>query len=325
MTSREERKFKKFADKLNVLLIASSDWCALGESCARSLRSVGVNATALAANKQKSNYLNQGIVYRNRNQIRPYAEKANVIIFMHSYYIETGVDLRNKKVLVWHTGSRFRQHSKDVNRIFNPIVSASICGRDVFGYGAKNEKNILAPVDTDMIKPNYERVDKNKIIIAHYPTGDKGIDVIQSCIKQINKSDLKNKFRFDYDAKRVVWKDHMERVSKCDIYIEEMREKQKNQLLSLYGISTPEAAALGKIVITKFLFLEEYERKFGKCELQVAKTPDELIQQIKRIISLSDDDLLKLKRQSREWAIRYHSYKAVGVSMVKLFKEIWYV
>ena len=303
-----------------LIVSVGRDYSNLGYALEQCLRKVGVDALALATRRTVTVKPACAKIV-NVDEMRNYAKEAKIIIFLHSVYTDLDIK-KNQKILVWHTGTRFRQHSKDINKIFNPIVTASLCGRDVFGLGAKNEKNILATVDTDMLKPNYKRANENKIIIAHYPTGNKGIDVIKKCIEEVNKSSFKDKFIFKYSKKIVNSKAHMERVSKCDIYIEDIKEKQGDQLLSVYGISAIEAAALGKIVITRFLFLEEYEKKYGKCGLQIANTPNELTQQIKRIISLSDDDLLKLKIQSREWAVRYHSYKAVGESMLKLLHEI---
>jgi len=316
---------EKFKKNLNVLLIAHKDWANLGQMISECLNKIGVESNMLVKSKHKFEFPTHGIYFKNKSQIEQYAKKANIIIFMHSQYIPLGDNLKNKKVLVWHTGSRFRQHSKNVNKIFNPIVDASICCRDVFGLGAKNEKDIPCPVNTNILKPNYKRVDNDKIIIAHYPSGNKGINIIKKCIEVVQQSSLKDKFRFNYseERERVSWKEQIERVSECDVYIEEMREYQKKQLLSIFGITALEAAALGKIVITKFLHLEEYEEKFGKCGLHIAKTPKELIQQIKHIVSLSDDDLLELKKQSRDWIVRCHSYEAVALRMVELFKEIW--
>jgi len=264
-------------------------------------------------------YPNQGKIFKTSSQILSYVKKADVILFMHSQYIDTGVDLKNKKVLVWHTGTRYRQHSKEVNKIFNPVVNASICGRDVFGLGAKNEKWVGGLVDVKALNPIYKKAD-DKIILAHYPRGhNKGTEIIKSSIGKISKKGLLNNFIYKFSDKIVDWESNIERVSGCDVYIEDM-SNDKNK--GVFGIASLEAAALGKIVVTRFLFLEEYEKKFGKCGIQVANTQEELIQKLIHLISLSEKNLLELRSRSRGWVVRCHSYEAVAKRLLKLFNEV---
>ena len=304
---------------MKVVLLAANDWTNLGGQCAKSLREIGVDATMFIKKTHSFEYPNQGKIFKASSQVLPYIKKADVVLFMHSQYIDTGVDLKNKKVLVWHTGSRYRKYSKNVNKFFNPIVNASICGRDVFGLGAKNEKWVGGLVDVEALNPVY-KTGNDKIVLAHYPRGrHKGTGTIKNSIDEINKKGLLNGFIYKFSDKIVDWKSNIERVSKCDVYIEDMG-KGKNK--SVFGIAALEAAALGKIVITRFLFLEEYEKKFGKYGLQVANTQEELVQKLIYLISLSEKDLLKLKKRARKWVVRRHSYEAVAKRLLKVFNEV---
>jgi len=323
MNDRSKNKLKKFLTKKNinkVLLIAGSDWANLGYLVSQALQEIGVDAIMLIKKESRNLYPNHGIIFRNINNIKNYSENADVIIFMHSQYVETGVNLKNKRILVWHSGSRFRQHSAEVNKIFNPIVDVSICGRDVFGLGAKNEKWVGGLADTKFLKPVYNR-SSDKLIIAHYPSSakGKGIDIIEKSINDLKKEGFDDKFVFKYSSKNVSWNEQIKRVSDCDIYIENMAATKKSKKLSVFGLTALETAALGKIVVTRFLFPIEYERNFGKCNLQIANNQKELTQKLKSLILLSNDEILKLKQQSRDWVERCHSFEAVAVRLVRLF------
>lgn len=237
---------------------------------------------------------------------------------MHSQYRDLGINLTKKTVLVWHTGSGYRQKFKKFNAFFNPMVDASICARDLFGLGAKNEKWVGGLVDTDLLSPVYSR-DSNKVIIAHYPSNYKGADKIQAAVERLKDKD---QFIFRYDDQRISWVKQMKRLSECDIYVENFYEVQKGRLTGAFGIAALEAAALGKIVVTRFLFMEDYEQRFGKCAIQVVHTVEELAKILAHLISLSDNELLKLKKQSREWVVRCHSYEAVAQRLLKVIEEL---
>jgi hypothetical protein len=304
---------------MKVVLLAVNDCTNLGGQCAKSLRGVGVDATMFIQRMHVFEYPDQGKIFKTSSQILPYIKKADVILFMHSQYIDTGIDLENKKVLVWHTGSRYRQHSEEINEIFNPIVNASICGRDVFGLGAKNEKWVGGLVDVEALNPVY-KTGNDKIVLAHYPRGcHKGTEIIKNSIDEINKKKLLNGFIYKFSDEIVDWKSNIRRVSECDVYIEDMGDRKRH---SVFGIAALEAAALGKIVVTRFLFVEEYEEKFGKCGLQISNTKEGLIQKLIYLISLSEKDLLELKKQSREWVVRCHSYEVVAKRLLKTFNEV---
>ena len=315
MTQREKQKLKKFIKKnnINVLLVANHDWCALGEHYARSLRSIGVNATMFIRSRHRFNYPDQGTEFETDSQIIPHVKDARIIHFMHSQYSLPNISLVNKKVVVSHTGSAYRNKHARLNNVFNPIVNLSIVGSSLYGKGAKNEHWIPGGVaDINLLQPIYER-SSDKIIIAHFPSspGLKGSKIIKSVFKTI-----RGNYEFNCSFEVINWKDNIERIKKCDVYVERFTQNTG------FGISAIEAAALGKIVITTYAFEQKYKETIGEFGLISVKTQQELKEEIERIISLPDDKLLELKKKNREWAVKYHSYEAVGNRLLGLYRTI---
>jgi len=314
MDERQKRKFNKFKRNLNVLLIANHDWCALGEQYARSLRSIGVNATMFIRKKHKLNYPNQGTQFKNNKQILTHVKNATIVHFMHSQRSIPKISLAGKKVVVSHTGSAYRINYAELNKIFNPIVDLTIVGGDLFGKGAKNEHYIPGGiVDTEKLKPFYKRT-SNKIIIGHFPSDYKATE--GNKIANIMKG-VKGNFKFIYDPTRVGWIEQIKRMSECDIYIERLTG------INGFGMTALEAASLGKILFTPYEFETKYNEALGDFAPIIFKSGGKnLVEKAEEFISLPDDELLKMKKKSRAWVEKNHSYKAVGMRFLELYKSI---
>jgi glycosyltransferase involved in cell wall biosynthesis len=101
-----------------------------------------------------------------------------------------------------------------------------------------------------------------------------------------------------------------------------MEKEQKGIPLYIFGIQAIEAAALGKIVCTRFPFFDKYEKEFGKCGLINTETPEILSEKLEFLLSLNHDEFVKLQKKSREWVVRCHSYKVIGERFVNIFEDI---
>lgn len=296
---------------MKVLIVCKNDWANLAYNYQESLREVGVDAKAV---KTAINRLRvQQAEVCSIQEMKMYAKSAEIIHFVHSQKPISGVVLKGKKVVVSHTGSTYRIKYKKVNAAFNPIVDLSIGMGDLYGKGAKNEHWIEAGVtDTNLLQPVYERSD-NKIIVSHFPSAPsaKGSEIIKQTLK-----DTGDNYKFSYDYTRVDWKTNIERVKKCDIYVERLLLTQG------FGISALEAAALGKIVITSYAFKQKYEETHGKFGMISVTTPKQLLEEVRRISNLSDNEILEMKKKSRSWVEKYHSYEATGLKFLKLYRTI---
>jgi len=300
---------------MKVLFTAIRDWANHGYIMSKCLQSVGIESTMITQNPPKINYGEGGIIVKNPIKWNEYVADCDVLIIMHSQYVGTDVDLTNKKVLVFHTGTKYRSHYNSLNTKFNAFVDATLVAADIFELGnVKNEFYVPVAVDTNKFVPNYTL--SGPLFVGHYPTqpttkGGPYIKKILPTIPGIN---------FEVDASRMTWEKHLLRLKKCDIYIEDVgtHDGKGNPQKGGMGLTALEAAAMGNIVISRMNYIDKYERELGKCGIQVIQDPEELPFLLNKIVRSSKEELIKLKKASREWVERVHSYKAVGM----LFKTI---
>lgn len=306
---------------MKVLLMARHDWANMGYVLSQCLREVGVDATMLLKNVGRSRYPKHGIPLKGK-AVKKYAKEADIIQFMHSQWFN--VDLKSKRVFVFHGGGSYREYHGKLNKTFNKVVEKSIIQTgDLFGLGAKNEVWLLPAVDTNMLKPVYKRK-SNKIIIGHFPSGAKvkNSEGIRKVIEKVRK-DFGHKFDYVFSFHPAMWVNQIKRVSECDIYIEACAPtlKGKTKIVRKYGewgVAAIEAAALGKVVISHFLSHKRYEKEYGQCGIKVANSLDEMEVQLRKLLSLSDSELLQIRKDTRAWVEKYHSYKAVGERLKKV-------
>jgi glycosyltransferase involved in cell wall biosynthesis len=311
---------------MKVLILALKDWANLGNILKKCLIHVGVDARFYT--QIPTTRLKNGESIKKQEAIE-FSKECDVIHFMHGLKPDIPIDLRNKKVVVLYGGSNYRQKSKEICAEFNKIVDCSLIQTyDLFGLGAKNEIWFLPPVDTENIKPIYDGINE-KIIVGHYPSNPKG-----KGSKNINR--IINNIRYDapifeyrYNSNRVLWEEQLERMSKVDIYIERMnllqqgyRNKSKWYRTGVWGMTALEAAALGKIVITNFYGEEQYIKEYGKCALQVANSEKDMEKILIKLLSMSHDDLLKLKMKTRKWVETFHSFDVVGNKLRGIYENL---
>jgi hypothetical protein len=313
---------------MNVLLIAHNDWANLSYVLSQCLKKVGIEATALVSSILYK-YPEHGTYFRKIDQVRKYAKKADIIIFMHSQWVNTGVDLKTKRVFVFHGGSAYREGYEKINKIFNPIVEKSIIQTgDLFGLGAKNEVWLLPAVDIDKLKPVYKK-QGDKLIVGHFPSGSivKSSEGINKVIEKISH-ELGHRFEYVFSSDKVSWSKQIKRVSECDIYVEACTPRLKSKRSSKkykygeWGVAGIEAAALGKVVISHFLSHERYKQEYGECSIKVANSFDEIEKHLRELLMLDDNQLLQIREDTRLWVERFHSYYSVGKRLKKIIYRI---
>ncbi len=191
-----------------------------------------------------------------------------------------------------------------LNQFFYPIIEGAIVQTyDLLNLGAKNEKWILPPVDTEKIQ--VAEVENDVLTFGHFPRHPaiKGTRVIYDLMQSLSDDP---RFRFLASTKIVSWENNLKRMGECDVYIEELAPPYE------WGITTLEAAALGKVVITDFNGLDSYQDVYGACPLLVSNTLEELRDRVIEAIEMDKSDLLLKQRETRKWVETYHSYEAVG-------------
>jgi hypothetical protein len=309
---------------MKVLIVCRNDWVNMGYKYQESLREVGVDAKAVTLAVSYSCKPKHAEIC-NLQKMRSYAESFDIIQFMHSEYFN--LDVKNKRFFVFHGGGKYRTNSYTKNKIFNPIVEKSIIQTgDLLGLGAKNEVWVLAGVDTNNIQPVYKR-QSDKIIVGHFPSSSmvknsKGIGKVMKGLKK----EFGSKFEYVSSSTRIGWDKNMKRVSECDIYIDactpslKSKKDPKGSKYGEWGVAAIEAGALGKVVISHMLSYKKYEKQFGECGIQVANSLDEIRDHMIKLLSMTDDELLQVKKDTRSWVEKFHSSYYMG----KRLKEIVY-
>ena len=192
----------------DVLMLTNNDWANSSFRYAKCLEMLGLRVKLLKGREHHCGYPEQGEVHEaitkggaelsvmiSAPELRSLAEEAHVLHFTASTFVDTGVDLRKKNVIVQHGGTMYRMNHQSLNAFFNQFVSTTITQMpDLLGLGAKNEVWISFPVDTDRLVPQALRTN-GRVKMGHFPTNPmvKGTERILQAVKAPNLCD-----RFEY-------------------------------------------------------------------------------------------------------------------------------
>lgn len=305
----------------DVLFACIDDWANVAYLFQESMRAVGVDALAVTQKPHGFGYTNQATIMPGAEQ-QQLADKSKIVVHMHSRVTVKYNTAPAVHHVTFHGGAKYRFAPVQYNEVFNKFVKCTLIQTaDLLGLGAKNEVWILPPIDLKAIRPKFGIMEK-KIKIAHYPRSskEKGGPAVNRVMGKI-KADktLAKRLSYTFDSKQVEWERNIERMRACDIYIETLAPLHMKRPHGVWGMTALEAAALGKIVVTNFRGLQRYEREYGPSAIQVADTEEQLEQVIRRLLSLSIDELESLQISTREWAEKHHSFEAVGKKLQKAF------
>lgn len=307
-----------------ILFLSIADWARMGYMLARSLKSVGMDAEAVTCRPPAAtDGPDTATLVKNPNELYAYVERADTIVIMHSNprCLEMPFNIRNKRLIVFHGGSAYRENPELINDIFNPKVDISLVQTGgLLDLGAKNEKWLLPPIDTDQIQPVFEPYAKGVLLVGHFPNKPivKGSEVINRVVNQ----SMNGTSQYLYSGYRVPWIENMNRMARCDVYISACKPFLNGKP---YGggieITDLEAAALGKIVVTHFTQYKRYLEEFGDTELFVANNPTELKDQLEWIAGMEPEQIQQQKQATRRWVEENHSFKAVGERLKGMLNE----
>tara|TARA_Y100000593_G_C4321206_1_gene343897 strand:- start:2025 stop:3107 length:1083 start_codon:yes stop_codon:yes gene_type:complete len=340
---------------LDVLMLTCNDWANTGYRFSKCLKMLGLNVKILKGRKHVFDYPEQASVipelagnnpmskmlYKypviieiadfDNSIVNFLAKKAKVIHFHATTFISNNWDLHNKHVVVQHGGTTYRLHPESANQLFNQFCDAAIIQcPDLLNLGANNEHLIYYPVDTDLIQPTFDKKD-DKLIIGHFPSRpeSKGTAGILNVITKLESDpELRDKFKY-IGTREVVtgnhgslpWKEHLDRVSNCDVLIETLNLSFEGKVFGEWGNTAIESAALGKVVLTNSLTPDLYSEEYGDCALNLVNSEDELEKNLRRLILLDSKSLKQEKIKSREWVVNTHSMKATAI---RLWERIYH-
>lgn len=306
---------------MKVITVCESDWCNVGYNVAKALNTIGVNAQAYKAYPHSFNYKEHGTVVP-KNDLSRKVKDADIVIIMNSnYYCLELCKYHNKKnVYVYHTGTDYRRNPKQHNEDFNPYITRALTDQTEFiGLGMKDECYLFTPIDTNRFCPvGFEL--KSPMLLAHYPSNPivKGTDEINKVITKL-LCDNGKIFNYKCSTKKVGHEDQIQRMRDCDVYIELFAPTNEGNKYGCFGVTAVEAAALGKLVVTNHTTPEVYEQFYGRrTPFVTPQTISEMYDMINSIVHSKDVE--KRKVASREWAVKYHSFKATGERLKKILE-----
>ncbi|MDD5353013.1 MAG: hypothetical protein PHS93_07640 [Candidatus Omnitrophica bacterium] len=323
---------------LDVLCLTYHDWANSMYRYVKCLEYLGLNVQAYKGAPHNFDYPHQiaihtGIIQGKAKSevpawtictgLRQLAEEARVIHYFASTFIDTGIEMKDKKCIVQHGGTMYRMHPKECNDLFNGFADMAVCQYPtLLELGADNECWIPYPVDTEFIQPDYTRYGKDKLLIGHFPSNKdvKGTENINRVIDKLGcDPEYCNRFEYIgvrpgiyYPGELASWYINLKRLERCDIIIETCQPEYGGKPFGEWGNTALEAAALGKIVITNSIHSKLYKKEFGYSALHIANNESELESALKELFSLTDMDIQNRKEESRVWVEEKHSIPATA-------------
>jgi len=305
---------------MKVIFLAARDYANVGWAYMQALKSVGIDVQGFKIASHPFGYANEmNVITSGKHpEVQKLVDSSDIIQIIYSSLGKMDININlNNNIVIHHGGSAYRKCFASLNGFWNCRAKAAIIETpDLLHLGAKNEQYITSPIDTDMLSPKF--YDGNHPLrIAHYSSSPfirtKGTGVIINIL-----NNLKKEFDFDIHTsnKQVSWRDNIERVSKCDIYIDQLSKAGE------YGVSTKEAAALGKIVISSHMGVAEYNKVFGDTKVVVSNTPKDLENNLKWLLSQSPENIRRIQQETRNWIVAKHSYVPIGHRLKKIYETV---
>lgn len=301
-----------------VLNISSNDWANYSYYNSASLRAAGVDCIGLKLHPHSFGYADQHeVVMPNELQAIIQNGKFEIIqVFNSDWTMLNYLRGYKGKIVVYHTGTGYRNKAAEINSYFNPFVWKSIIALSEFeNSGAKNWEYLSVAVDTYKMKPiDYPLSKPYRFLHVPSHANVKGSEQIKRMIASIGN------INFKADLRRLDHEESWERMRHCDIYIELFKPVLDGRQYGSFGTTAAEAAALGKVVVTQNLGPHIYENAYGDCPLILAKDEQDFIQKIKWLNDLPEKKLRALQNAHRKWAVNKHSFKATGEKLKKILE-----
>lgn len=307
---------------MKVMSIAYDDYANLAYNHTIALCSVGVEAVCYKRIKHPFGYPIEGIV-TTTNAMLEASRWADVIQVFHSWDMLLNPAFKDKKKVIWHTGTAYRQNSERLNHLFNPIVDMTISDHCEFMHlGAKNIHYMAPAIDTDKIKPS-DRVPTKPYRVGHYPSNPevKGTKKIIEMMKEVIKR-YPGVFEFDCSTKILAFEKNIERIKQCDIYIELFAPMQDGKEYGHYGVTAFEAAAAGCIVVTQNGHHDVYDTAYSIIHPFWYAQNSEMFDDLFKMFA-DDPNIFAFGKinEPKKITLR-HSYQATGQRLRNLLESL---
>ena len=299
-------------DNYRVLNLASNDYANMSHNNARALRSIGVNCFDYVLSPHPFGYESQSEIVT-REEIISMVNKFDVIQIFHSCSIIlnlVNIGKFNGKLVVYHSGSRYRSEPDKFNKIFKE-VDVVITDQTEFIKLCDNEIHYLAPHIE--LEPTEKRKG-GKLIVGHYPSNSevKGTEDIKTMLEP-----FKNDFEIRIDTNIIPHEDNLKRIAECHIYVELFKPELNGKQYGCFGVTAFEATSLGCLVITNDLNMDIYHSIYGISPFQIANTKDEFIETLTILKEFNTETIKDLQEYDFR---KNHSIESTGKRILELIK-----
>lgn len=294
---------------MRVLNLATSDYANMSHNNARALRSIGVRCEDYTTMPHKFRYKTESKVNKFLNI--PFDQYDVIQIFHSDLWILAKIpDTFKGKLIVYHTGTRYRQDPDRYNGFFNHRVHRCITDQTEFmNLGGKGIE-YLAP-HIELHKEPKQR--SGKLIIGHYPSNpdQKGThDIIEMCRPYHAYFDIR------ISEQRVSHDQQIKRMAECHVYLELFNQYQDGKEYGCYGVTAFEAAALGCFVVTQNLYPEVYEDTYGYPPFYYANSKEAFTAMLEDLKYIDRENLVT----PDSFYIR-HNIESTGYRILKLITK----
>lgn len=289
---------------MKIISITYDDYANYQYNNSLALKAVGLNIETYKLIPSPVGYEGESKVVR-----KPDMQKmsCDILQIMHTRNEMISYMPQAKRYFVYHTGSRYRQAKEVFDSIFNPFCERTFVDiPDLYNDKAKNCTLFPSPIAVpDKI---VHRSAGRKLIVGHFhPKAQlKGSPLIIKAMEKIEG------IEFRYSDKLVSNKENLKRMAECDIIIDLLNNYQNGVPYGAWGVTTLEAAAMGKIVLSSNMFDEVYEKFYDYCPIGKIDTEADLIKYINFYAQMTTMEFRAAQDVFYEWVRDKHSFKASG-------------
>lgn len=276
---------------MRVLNISTTDWANYAHDNATALRALGIDCRDAALKENPFKYTSHSKIVELHEIKTTYKQYDCVQVFHSDVHLYNMVK-DHKNVVVYHTGTRYRQQPDFHDKAFRGVKIAT----DQCEFLLRQHMHYIAPHVT--LKP-VEKATNGKLIIGHFPSNPdvKGTRQIENMLKPFH-----NDFDIQIDTKKLSHDLNLQRVAECHIYVELFAPFQNGKPYGCFGTSAFEATALGCLVITNNLNPSAYIDVYGHQPFLTPNTREHFVNQI---VGLHDREVYNIAVEAMQFG--FHS------------------
>lgn len=297
---------------MEVLNLCSNDYANFMFDMTEAMKTAGIDVVAVKKHPHEFGYEKE-IPVGSHLEIRQLILQANTVQIFHSdlslYNLTISLNPRARRI-IYHTGTLYRQNPDKYNKAIDPQTKIVHALGEFMKLGAKDPSYIVGAMDTNKILPRDGFIQKREVkkLFGHFPSSkiNKGTALIERLME--SHTDI----NYITSGTLLPHQDHLKRIQEVDILIELFSPTQGGKIYGSWGMTTLEAAAMAKIVITQNLNDRVYQEHYGDHPLLLAHNPQEFHDIIKKLQEMNVQEIIDLQIKTWKWVHHTHGYVSTG-------------